>query len=301
MMEDYGSRRAKLGIYSDRVVLSVEEHTEEAGNYCLCRKEWEEDFLDAQGCVLRESLLKALERLVVRAKQLDCSQMVCLGCGLLRYDDSGLQQFLGERLGIPVCAVSGSEQSRAACMGMQQSVPGSCGCEAGMHSSDMSTQIFSMNRESGWQESFPLGWRFLWQQYGSLVPDRVKEEQMRQEIKMMLEMTSLPRERGGGKLCAAGLDAAARFLWLTAGSTERPGEGISIEREIFGQLFRALRNPSLRWLGTLEQAGGLFPQKVFCQLLILETVMEHLGVREAFLGRVCLEDYLQDSQALCSN
>ena len=170
-----------------------------------------------------------------------------------------------------------------------------------MHSSDMSTQIFSMNRESGWQESFPLGWRFLWQKYGSLVPDRVEEEQMRQEIKMMLEMTSLPKQSGCGRLCAAGLDAAARFLWLTAGSAERPGEGICIEREIFGQLFRALRNPSLRWLGTLEQAGGLFPQKVFCQLLILETVMEHLGVREALLGRVCLEDYLQDAQALCSN
>ena len=299
MMEVCGNRRAKIGIYTDRVILSVEEIGEDSGRYCLYRKEWEEDFLDGQGCVLKEELLSALERLVLRAKQLACSQIVCLGYGILRYDDANLHQFLEERLEVPVCAVTGSEQSRAACMGIQQSGPGFPDCEVGMHSSDMSTQIFSMNRQSGWQESFPLGWRFLWQQYGRLVPDRVEEERMRQEIKMMLETTTLPKERGIGRLRAAGLDAATRFLWLTAGSTERSSEGICLEKETIGQLFRTLRNPSLRWLETLEKAGGLFPQKVFCQLLILETVMEYLGVREAVLCRVCLEDHLHDAEALC--
>lgn len=301
MMEETGKRRAKIGIYTDRAVLSVEETREDSQCYCLYRKEWEEDFLDGQGCVAQEALAAVLEQLVLRAKQLACSQVTCLGYGILRYDDANLHQFLEERLGVLVRAVSGSEQSRAACMGIQQSGPGFSDGEVGMHSSDMSTQIFSMNRQSGWQESFPLGWRLLWQQYGRLVPDRVEEERMRQEIKMMLEMTALPKERGFRRLRAAGLDAAARFLWLTAGSAERSGEGIALERETCGQLFRTLRNPSLRWLGTLEQAGGIFPQRVFCQLLILETVMEHLGVREAVLCQVCLEDHLHDIGALCRN
>lgn len=41
-------RRANIGLYTDRMVLSVQESVQE-GSYCLLRRQVQEDFLNEQG------------------------------------------------------------------------------------------------------------------------------------------------------------------------------------------------------------------------------------------------------------
>lgn len=307
MMKDFERRRrAKIGLYSDRMVLSVEETQEDgASSFCLYRKQLEEDFLNKDGKADCAKILSAAQRLMKTAQELLCAEIFCFGYGLLRYEEPELREYLERELHTAVYAVSGAEQLRAASAAMNVQAcaaeQGKSVCEIGMYSSDLSTQLFSCRKGENLQESFPLGWRILWQTCGKIIPDRVEEEQMRQEIKAILERLPLVHEHGAERIQAAGLDAAAKFILLMSGAENRVSETICIERESFAPIFRALRNPSLRWLGTLEQAGGKFPQKVFCQLMILETVMRCLDIKEAVLSQIFLEDYLYSQKQICAN
>ena len=81
--------------------------------------------------------------------------------------------------------------------------------------------------------------------------------------------------RGGvSQIRVAGMDGLHRFVLLLSGSIEKNKEGVVLEQEQLGSILRFLRNPSLHWMPVLEQASGVFPQKVFCQLLILESVLK---------------------------
>ncbi len=293
-------RRAKIGMYSDRVILSVEETTEGAAPYCLYRREKEGDFWDEFHHTDPQKLAEAVRPMSELAYRLGCSEVVCLGYGVLRYEQETFRQILEETIEEKVVAVSGAEQARAACAAMNELCQGQEVCTMGVHSADLSTQLFGNLDGQLWQESFPLGWRnFASSTDGRLIPDRLEEEQMRRKILALLRQTSCPHHHQSVQLMASGFDAVSRFLQLLSGSSGRTGERLCLDREVFGQLFWLLRDPSLRWLGALEQAAGQFPQKVFVQLLILETLMSFLNVRQVQFCQLCLEDYLCREEKIC--
>lgn len=293
-------RRAKIGIYSDRLVLSIEEKSEGTAPYCLYRREKEEDFWDETGHINRQKLGEALEQMIELAQKLGCNEIICLGYGVLRYEQEEFRSALEQQIGQQVLAVSGMEQARAACAAMNSQCHGEEACAIGVNSGDLSTQLFGNSDGQPWQESLPLGWRtFGTSSNGRLVPDRLEEEQLRRKMLALLQQTSCPHHLQNVRLMAGGFDAVSRFLQLLSGGSCRAGERVCLDREVFRQLFWLLRDPSLRWLGALEQAAGLFPQKVFAQLLILETMMTFLQVRQVVLCQLCLEDYLCREETIC--
>ena len=65
-------RRANIGLYTDRMVLSVQESVQE-GSYCLLRRQVQEDFLNEQGSLDVDKTVQAAEGLAQLAQQLFCS------------------------------------------------------------------------------------------------------------------------------------------------------------------------------------------------------------------------------------
>ncbi len=280
-----GIRRAVIGLYSDGVKMSVSEQAENGQWFCLHRSEEEEDFFAQNGEIDTEKLTESVKRSEELARKLLCEEIVLVGYGLLRYDPN-LRQELEEQLNRPVLAVSGREQAKAAWQGMAHSG------EIGMNSRDFSTQLFYNDPQLSVRESFPLGWRAVWQ--GSvLIPNRFQEAQMRQKAANLLQesgflKTGEPRDTRLVK--AGGMESAAKFLFLTAGESETLRDELTFSRETLERVMRWMREPSLRWTGALERVGGRFPQKVYCQLLILSSVMEYLQADSAQLCRIFLED-----------
>ena len=280
-----GVRRAVIGLYSDGVKLSVLEQAENAQWFCLHRSEQEEDFFAENGEIDTEKLTESVKRIEEIAEKLLCEEIVCVGYGLLRYDPN-LRRKLEERLNRPVAAVSGREQARAAWQGMAHSG------EIGMNSRDFSTQLFYNDPQLSVRESFPLGWRAVWQG-SALIPNRFQEAQMRQKAANLLRESGFLKTgelRDTRLVKAAGMESVARFLFLTAGESETLRDEAIFGRETLERMMRWMREPSLHWTGALEQIGGRFPQKVYCQMLILNSVMEYLQADSVQLCRVFLED-----------
>ncbi len=277
-------RRAVIGIYSDKVALSVEEKNEGGGGFCLYRQQIEEDFLQKDSRADVVKLSESIQQLIELADKLLCDDVCCVGYGLLRYHQ-GLHQELEHRLGREIRIISGQEQAKAAWKALQH------GGEIGMNSGDMSTQLFLNEASFNCQESFPLGWREVWQG-AVLIPTRAQEVQLRQKIRALAERSGFPQKSKANRLKVSGMDSVARFMLLLAGETEHIRDELSLERPILGRMMRLMRNPSLRWLDALERSSCIFPQKIYCQMLILDIIMEVLSVSQASLCRVCIEDYL---------
>ena len=79
-------RRANIGLYTDRMVLSVQESVQE-GSYCLLRRQVQEDFLNEQGSLDVDKTVQAAEGLAQLAQQLFCSSTTLWGYGVLRYEE----------------------------------------------------------------------------------------------------------------------------------------------------------------------------------------------------------------------
>lgn len=280
-----GIRRAVIGLYSDGVKMSVSEQAENGQWFCLHRSEEEEDFFAQSGEIDTEKLTESVKRSEELARKLLCEEIALVGYGLLRYDPN-LRQELEEQLNRPVLAVSGREQAKAAWQGMAHSG------EIGMNSRDFSTQLFYNDPQLSVRDSFPLGWRAVWQG-SALIPNRFQEAQMRQKAANLLQesgflKTGEPRDTRLVK--AGGMESAAKFLFLTAGESETLRDELTFSRETLERVMRWMREPSLRWTGALERVGGRFPQKVYCQMLILSSVMEYLQADSAQLCHIFLED-----------
>ena len=71
-------RRANIGLYTDRMVLSVQESGQE-GSYCLLRRQVQEDFLNEQGSLDVDKTVQAAEGLAQLAQQLFCSSTTLWG------------------------------------------------------------------------------------------------------------------------------------------------------------------------------------------------------------------------------
>lgn len=291
------NRTATIGMYSDRVALSIRQTDRKGNSFCLYRKEIEGDFFE-KGEVDTDRLAGQTQKLIALSEQMLCDEIVCLGYGVLRYASPKVQEQLERKLSRKVEALSGCRQVQAAREGMAyQAQLGNLpqtGCQLGVYSSDLSTQIFRMDGSlSG--ESIPLGWRMIAQMYDGIVPSRVEEERLRQEIRGML---SVGTQDGVQRIQAAGLDAAFRFLLLLSGAAPGRTGHVCLEKGRCASVFRFLRNPSLCWTTLIEQASGCFPQKVFCQLLILETILSVFGAQEAALCRMCLEDHVYKQEKI---
>ena len=274
------TRVARIGIYTDKMVLSVMEQDGEGKSFCLYRKETQEDFLGKHGQVDREKLLLEAGKMMELSQKLLCDQTVCVGYGL----------------GIPVQTISGICQAQAAKFGMMQTSQKDD--TVGVFSSDLSTQIFMMDAQEGTEQSFPIGWRSVAQRYSGIIPNRMEEEELRREIRDVF--SSIPTLHRGGvsQIRVAGMDGLHRFVLLLSGSIEKNKEGVVLEQEQLGSILRFLRNPSLHWMPVLEQASGVFPQKVFCQLLILESVLKSTQAKKVTLCKICLEDHLYKEERL---
>lgn len=290
------TRVARIGIYTDKMVLSVMEQDGEGKSFCLYRKETQEDFLGKHGQVDREKLLLEAGKMMELSQKLLCDQTVCVGYGLLRYQPDDFRRELEQRLGIPVQTISGIRQAQAAKSGMMQTSQKDD--TVGVFSSDLSTQIFMMDAQEGTEQSFPIGWRSVAQRYSGIIPNRMEEEELRREIRDVF--SSIPTLHRGGvsQIRVAGMDGLHRFVLLLSGSMEKNKEGVVLEQEQLGSILRFLRNPSLHWMPVLEQASGVFPQKVFCQLLILESVLKSTQAKKVTLGKICLEDHLYKEERL---
>lgn len=290
------TRVARIGIYTDKMVLSVMEQDGEGKSFCLYRKETQEDFLGKHGQVDREKLLMEAGKMMELSQKLLCDQTVCVGYGLLRYQPDDFRRELEQRLGIPVQTISGIRQAQAAKSGMMQTSQKDD--TVGVFSSDLSTQIFMMDAQEGTEQSFPIGWRSVAQRYSGIIPNRMEEEELRREIRDVF--SSIPTLHRGGvsQIRVAGMDGLHRFVLLLSGSMEKNKEGVVLEQEQLGSILRFLRNPSLHWMPVLEQASGVFPQKVFCQLLILESVLKSTQAKKVTLGKICLEDHLYKEERL---
>lgn len=290
------TRVARIGIYTDKMVLSVMEQDGEGKSFCLYRKETQEDFLGKHGQVDREKLLLEAGKMMELSQKLLCDQTVCVGYGLLRYQPDDFRRELEQRLGIPVQTISGICQAQAAKSGMMQTSQKDD--TVGVFSSDLSTQIFMMDAQEGTEQSFPIGWRSVAQRYSGIIPNRMEEEELRREIRDVF--SSIPTLHRGGvsQIRVAGMDGLHRFVLLLSGSMEKNKEGVVLEQEQLGSILRFLRNPSLHWMPVLEQASGVFPQKVFCQLLILESVLKSTQAKKVTLGKICLEDHLYKEERL---
>lgn len=266
------TRVARIGIYTDKMVLSVMEQDGEGKSFCLYRKETQEDFLGKHGQADREKLLLEAGKMMELSQKLLCDQTVCVGYGLLRYQPDDFRKELEQSLGIPVQTVSGIRQAQAAKAGMVQTSQKDD--TVGVFSSDLSTQIFMMDTQEGTEQSFPIGWRSVAQRYSGIIPNRMEEEELRREIRDVFSSIPTLHRAGASQIRVAGMDGLHRFVLLLSGSIEKNKEGVVLEQERLGNILRFLRNPSLHWMPVLEQASGIFPQKVFCQLLILESVLK---------------------------
>jgi hypothetical protein len=83
----------------------------------------------------------------------------------------------------------------------------------------------------------------------------------------------------------------ARLALLLCGADQ--DTTVCLESENIRQLFFLMHNPSLNWLGPLQKAQPQLPQKIFCQLIILQEAMRALGAGQAALRQVWLEDWLE--------
>lgn len=175
------TRVARIGIYTDKMVLSVMEQDGEGKSFCLYRKETQEDFLGKHGQVDREKLLLEAGKMMELSQKLLCDQTVCVGYGLLRYQPDDFRRELEQSLGIPVQTISGIRQAQAAKSGMMQTSQKDD--TVGVFSSDLSTQIFMMDAQEGTEQSFPIGWRSVAQRYSGIIPNRMEEEELRREIR----------------------------------------------------------------------------------------------------------------------
>ena len=112
-------RRANIGLYTDRMVLSVQESVQE-GSYCLLRRQVQEDFLNEQGSLDVDKTVQAAEGLAQLAQQLFCSSTNLWGYGVLRYEE-GCRQRVEQRLptGVQLRAACGGRQARAAASVLQ--------------------------------------------------------------------------------------------------------------------------------------------------------------------------------------
>ena len=290
------TRVARIGIYTDKMVLSVMEQDGEGKSFCLYRKETQEDFLGKHGQADREKLLLEAGKMMELSQKLLCDQTVCVGYGLLRYQPDDFRRELEQSLGIPVQTISGICQAQAAKFGMMQTSQKDD--TVGVFSSDLSTQIFMMDTQEGTEQSFPIGWRSIAQRYSGIIPNRMEEEELRREIRDVF--SSIPTLHRGGvsQIRVAGMDGLHRFVLLLSGSMDKNKEGVVLGQEQLGSILRFLRNPSLHWMPVLEQASGVFPQKVFCQLLILESVLKSTQAKKVTLGKICLEDHLYKEERL---
>lgn len=290
------TRVARIGIYTDKMVLSVMEQDGEGKSFCLYRKETQEDFLGKHGQVDREKLLLEAGKMMELSQKLLCDQTVCVGYGLLRYQPDDFRRELEQSLGIPVQTISGIRQAQAAKSGMMQTSQKDD--TVGVFSSDLSTQIFMMDAQEGTEQSFPIGWRSVAQRYSGIIPNRMEEEELRREIRDIF--SSIPTLHRGGvsQIRVAGMDGLHRFVLLLSGSMDKNKEGVVLEQEQLGSILRFLRNPSLHWMPVLEQASGIFPQKVFCQLLILESVLKSTQAKKVTLCKICLEGHLYKEERL---
>ena len=94
------TRVARIGIYTDKMVLSVMEQDGEGKSFCLYRKETQEDFLGKHGQADREKLLLEAGKMMELSQKLLCDQTVCVGYGLLRYQPDDFRRELEQSLGI---------------------------------------------------------------------------------------------------------------------------------------------------------------------------------------------------------
>ena len=174
--EQEGRRCAVVGLYTDRMAMSVMQRGEQ-GSFCLYRRQWEGELLDQQGELDVERLAGVADSFRRLAQKLCCEEVHFCGYGLLRYRQ-GLREELEQKLGCPVQVVSGLQQARVANLGLFDGQSVGRGA-AGIYSGDLSTQFFGA---VGWRQSVPLGWRVLWKQGEGLIPNRVQEEQLRSDL-----------------------------------------------------------------------------------------------------------------------
>ena len=282
-------RRANIGLYTDRMVLSVQESVQE-GSYCLLRRQVQEDFLNEQGSLDVDKTVQAAEGLAQLAQQLFCSSTTLWGYGVLRYEE-GCRQRLEQRLpaGMQLRAACGGRQARAAASVLQ--VQSRQPITIGAHSGDLSTQIFFPGQQADAMEwySVPLGWRVLWERCSKLVGARTEQENLCQLAVQILRKGAVGRPAGEERLCVGGLDSLRRFaLCVSANKSSR--QEVTLDRELLFELGRLLRNPSLHWLSALHAADEVFPQRVFYQMVLLEALLEQVGAKQAALYKVCIED-----------
>ena len=269
-------RRANIGLYTDRMVLSVQESVQE-GSYCLLRRQVQEDFLNEQGSLDVDKTVQAAEGLAQLAQQLFCSRTTLWGYGVLRYEE-GCRQRLEQRLpaGMQLLAACGGRQARAAASVLQ--VQSRQPITIGAHSGDLSTQIFFPGQQADAMEWYrvPLG-------------DRTEQENLCQLAVQILRKGAVGRPAGEERLCVGGLDSLRRFaLCVSANKSSR--QEVTLDRELLFELERLLRNPSLHWLSALHAADEVFPQRVFYQMVLLEALLEQTGAKQAALYKVCIED-----------
>lgn len=282
-------RRANIGLYTDRMVLSVQESGQE-GSYCLLRRQVQEDFLNEQGSLDVDKTVQAAEGLAQLAQQLFCSSTTLWGYGVLRYE-AGSRKRLEQRLptGVQLCAACSGRQARAAARILQ--ARSRQPITIGAHSGDLSTQLFYPGQQADAMEwySVPLGWRVLWERCSKLVGDRTEQESLRQLAVQILRKGAVGRPAGEERLCIGGLDSLRRFALCVSANASNLQE-VTLDREILFELERLLRNPSLHWLSALHAADEVFPQRVFYQMVLLEALLEQVGAKQAALYKVCIED-----------
>ena len=276
-----GTRRGIIGIYTDRVALSVVEKQGEG--YSIYRKQEERDFVTKEGKLNVSSLIEGILEMGELAGKICCDEILCQGYGLLRYHQ-GLAALLKQKLPFPVQEISGIQQGSIL---LRQVFPKGMGDDAaGFWSGDMSTQLVWQENHQHRIESLPLGWRLLSQE-GVLIPNRIGEERMRQQIRTVFRGRGIRIKEKKSILLAAGLEQMTEFLLWIGGSC--PGE-ISITKETLESVMRLMRKESLNCFPALERASELFPQKIFCQLMILRELMELTGADRAKTSSVRLED-----------
>ncbi len=137
--EQEGRRCAVIGLYTDRMAMSVMQRGEQ-GSFCLYRRQWEGELLDQQGELDVERLAGVADSFRRLAHKLCCEEVHFCGYGLLRYRQ-GLREELEQKLGCPVQMVSGLQQARAANLGLFDGQSAGRGA-AGIYSGDLSTPVF---------------------------------------------------------------------------------------------------------------------------------------------------------------
>lgn len=105
--EQEGRRCAVIGLYTDRMAMSVMQRGEQ-GSFCLYRRQWEGELLDQQGELDVERLAGVADSFRRLAQKLCCEEVHFCGYGLLRYRQ-GLRR-----------SWSRSWDARCRCVGLQQ-------------------------------------------------------------------------------------------------------------------------------------------------------------------------------------